>query len=93
MITIIATIAALIQSFIFQSDHSFKCAHKSFTKFMFPPSVLSSQTRVQTRQPSLDLKPFQVFAVHLLYHVHSLSNHNGIFRRFRDGIRVHISCK
>ena len=92
-ITIIATIAALIQSFIFQSDHSFKCAHKSFTKFMFPPSVQSSQTLVRTRQPSLDLKLFQVFAVHLLYHVHSLGNHNGIFRHFRGGIHVHIFCK
>ena len=42
-ITIIATIAALIQSFIFQSDHSFKCAHRSFSKFMqtsFLKSVL-----------------------------------------------------
>ena len=32
--TIIATIAALIQSFIFQSDHSFKCDHKSLSKFI-----------------------------------------------------------
>ena len=56
---------------------------------MFPPSVPASQNLVQTRQPSLDLKPFQVFAVHLLHHVHSLSNHNGIFRHFRGGIRVH----
>ena len=89
MITIIATIPALIQSFMLQSDHSFKCAHKSFTKFMFPPSVPSSQNLVRTRQPSLDLKLFQVFAVHLLYHVHSLSNHNGIFPRFRGDTRVH----
>ena len=33
-ITINATIAALIQSFIFQSDHSFKCAQRSFSKFI-----------------------------------------------------------
>ena len=60
---------------------------------MFPPSVPSSQTLGQTRQPLLDPKPFQVFVGHLLHHVHSLGNHNGIFRHLRGGIRVHNSCK
>ena len=56
---------------------------------MFPPSVQLSQTRGRTQPLLLDLKLFQVFLAHLLYHVHSLSNHNGIFRHFRGDIRVH----
>ena len=80
---------ALIQSFIFQSLHSFRCDHRSLTKFIFPPSVQSNQNQVRIRLLLLDLKSLQVIVMHLLHHVRNLSNHNGIYRHYHGDIHVH----